>query len=209
MKNIFQSLLRISAIGIMVPIVYCLVITSLRHAFGFFSMAYPLWREAIDQSIVEITLVSIVLALLVIYQQRKAMPTPDKRFRIMTYITAGLLLLGIIIGALTFPVIYGGWCLIYIPLWMRLIEAIALFVWLWMLSNRTGTEPLAKPVANLALSGVILILLLLVLMVVATIYVLIHGHVYGFGTFVYSQWLSILVPLITIGSYALSIKRTK
>lgn len=207
MKLSSKTLLRISATGLLVHVVYLLIISIHFRVFGNSYIRYPILYEAIIQSVHGITLVSIVLALFVVYKQRKAMPTPDKRFRIMTYVTAGLLLFGLIIGMETFPIdIWGGY-IMYIPLWMRCIEVSTLFVWLWMLSNRTGTETLAKPVTIITLCSGITIVLLLVLMVIATVYVLIHGYVYGFHTRIIYHWITLLVPILVICSYALSIKR--
>lgn len=207
MKLSSKTLLRISAVGIVVPVVFQLMIKILPHIIDDFYKWYYLWRDAIGQSMMVIVLVTIALALIAIYKQRNAMPTPDKRFRIMTYVTAGLLLFGLIIGMETFPIdVWGGYVL-YIPLWMRCIEVTALFVWLWMLSNRTGEETLAKPVTIITLCSGIMIVLFLVLMMIATIYVLIHGNVYGFHTYLIYHWIKTLVPVFVIGSYALSIRR--
>lgn len=212
MKLSSKTLLRISAVVAVVSVVYSLIYHILiLQSEGLFSMGFPLWLDAIDRSIVGIVLVCLALATFVIYHRRNTMPTPDKRFRVTTYITAGMLLLGIILGISTFPVIHGRWFCIYVPLWYRCIEVVAIVTWLWMLSNRQGEETLSKPVVVLALCGGILALMVIVLMIIAGIYVLLNGHVYngGIGTFAYYHWVKTFVPLVAIGSYAISIMRKK
>ena len=212
MKLSSKTLLRLAAIGAVLSIVYSLVYHFLTsQSGGLFSMGYPLWLDAIDRSIVGIVLISLAIATFVIYHRRNAMPTPDKRFRVTTYITAGMLLLGIILGISTFPVIHGRWFCVYVPLWYRCIEVVALVTWLWMLSNRQGEETLSKPVIVLTLCGGVLALMVIASMIIAGIYVLLNGHVYngGIGTFAYYQWVKTFVPLVVIGSYAISIMRKK
>lgn len=212
MKLSSKTLLRISAVVAVVSVVYSLIYHILiLQSEGLFSTGYPLWLDAIDRGIVGIVLVCLALATFVIYHRRNTMPTPDKRFRVTTYITAGMLLLGIILGISTFPVIHGRWFCIYVPLWYRCIEVVAIVTWLWMLSNRQGEETLSKPVVVLALCGGILALMVIVLMIIAGIYVLLNGCVYngGIGTFTYYQWVKTFVPLVVIGSYAISIMRKK
>lgn len=212
MKLSSKTLLRLAAIGAVLPIAYSLIYHFLiLQPGGLFSMGYPLWLDVIDRSIAGVVLLSVFIATFVIYHHRNAMPTPDKHFRVTTYITAGILLLGIILGISTIPVIHGRWFCIYVPLWYRCIEAVAIVTWLWMLSNRRGEETLSKPVAVLALCGGILALMVIALMIIAGIYVLLKGCVYngGIGTFAYYQWVKTFVPLVVIGSYAISIMRKK
>lgn len=212
MNHSSKTLLRLAAIGAVVSVVYSLIYHILiLQSEGLFSTGYPLWLDAIDRGIVGTVLVSLFIATFVIYHQRNTMPTPDKRFRVTTYIIAGMLLLGIILGISTIPVIHGRWFCIYVPLWYRCIEAVAIVTWLWMLSNRQGEETLSKPVAVLALCGGILALMVIALMIIAGIYVLLNGCVYngGIGTSAYYQWVKTFVPLVVIGSYAISIMRKK
>lgn len=212
MKLSSKTLLRISAVVAVVSVVYSLIYHILiLQSEGLFSMGYPLWWDAIDRGIVGIVLISLAIATFVIYHRRNAMPTPDKRFRVTTYITAGILLLGIIVGIYSYSVIHGRWFCIYVPLWYRCIEMVAIVTWLWMLSNRQGEETLSKPVAVFALCGGVLALMVIALMIIAGIYVLLNEHVYngGIGTFAYYQWVKTFVPLVVIGSYAISIMRKK
>lgn len=212
MKLSSKTLLRLTAIGAVLSIAYSLIYHFLiMQSGGLFSMGYTLWLDAIDRSIVGIVLVCLSFATFVIYHRRNTMPTPDKRFLVTTYITVGILLLGIILGIYAFPVIHGRWFCIYVPLWYRCIEAVAIVTWLWMLSNRQGEETLSKPVAILALCGGILALMVIALMIIAGIYVLLNGCVYngGIGTSAYYQWVKTFVPLVVIGSYAISIMRKK
>lgn len=212
MKLSSKTLLRLAAVGVVLPIAYSLIYHFLILQSGeLFNMGYPLWLDVIDRSIGGIVLVSLSIATFVIYHQRNTMPTPDKRFRVITYITAGILLFVIILGIYSFPIIHGRWFCIYVPLWYRCIEVVAIVTWLWMLSNRQGEETLSKPVAVFALCGGILALMVIALMIIAGIYVLLNGHVYngGIGTFAYYQWVKTFVPLVVIGSYAISIMRKK
>lgn len=209
MKFSSKTLLRISAIGLLVHVVYSWVIMILMHIYGNHQVKYPILYEAIGQSVVFITLISIALALFVFYKQRKTMPTPDKHFRIMTYVTAGLLLLSLIIGIVDTSILNICYFhVICIPLWMLCIDVTVVFVWLWMLSNRTGEEALAKPVTIITLCSGIMIVLYLVIRVIVSIYVFAHGIDYDFHTFlIIYLWITLLVPVLVIGSYAISIKR--
>ncbi len=218
MKLSSKTLLRLAAIGLAIINTYWLI----DKLFHVFLSLNDHWRDIVSGTAYISTIVCITIALFVVYKQRNAMPTQDKRFRIMTYLTAGLLLLRLICAHVTN---HHGMYLIHTPYWIWNIANIAILIWLWMFSNRTGEETLTKPVAIIILCGGIAFLLPLTLTVIdnipPSIFFLI-GKLWGgnigdffislctqqilpgFSRFAYFNWLMTIAPVITFESYALS-----
>lgn len=207
MKPIIKTLTTIAAIGMSLYAVHCL------------TRLFPIARECTRRlfptaSVYDdaywgmwfglLTAISI-LTIVVLNKQGKESVAPSKKFAFTTYISTILMAGTLIIACMRTH--YETYMIptLYVRGSERMILALSISIWLWMMTYQSGTGKLSKPLRIAGIIGVVCLSIPLIRMMASAIYYFATGYLLYYDSWAIASWTQITIPTILMCWYSMEI----
>lgn len=163
--------------------------------------------ELLERGVISIFLLSIGLACLTIFVNRRNLPVPDKRLKILAHVAAWstVAIVGFVLLSGPLPKVADNYYF-WMASWKFSIILITSICLLWYASGlQLGNDELSKSFSLAILFSAIISLLIVILMVVSGTYAIFTGHfmLAGLGTSSYFTLARAIIPTILLPWYAL------
>lgn len=158
-------------------------------------------------------LMAIVIGTIILMLKRgKQEPAmPDKQYRCMTYLTAILAVLGVVVGCCVTDITIYYTPVLYVPKVIRIPLLLSATAWLWLMPRQPGIGSISKALRVASIIGIVCLCVPILRMMISAVYYAFNGYVIIFRSWAVASWTQITIPAFLLMWYSieLSIYRRK
>ena len=190
-QETFKKLVTLSAVGMTVYTVHCLLqlIPAVRELTNRLLPSVTVWDDAYFGAWFGVLMAVVIITIVVMLKRGKHEPAiPNKPFIRMTYITAGIALLAVVIGSFLTDMYSFFTPLFYVPDVIRIPFMLIVTAWLWMMSRQEGIGRISKALRIAAIIGIVGLSVPISRMIISAIYYVFNGEVIIYRSWAVASW---------------------
>lgn len=208
MKISFKTLATIAAYSISAYTIHCVLrlIPAVRELTNRWLPAETIYDDAYFGAWFGVLMAVVIGTIIIMLKRGKQEPSmPDGQYRCMTYLTAILAVLGVVVGCCVTDISIYYTPVLYVPNVIRIPLLLSATAWFWLLARQTGIGRISKALRVASIIGIVCLCVPILRMMISAVYYAFNGYVIIFRSWAVASWTQITIPAFLLMWYSIEL----
>lgn len=208
MKTSFKTLATIAAYSMSAYTIHCILrlIPAVRALTNRWLPAETVYDDAYFGAWFGVLMAVVIMTIIIMLKRGKQEPAmPDRPFRSMTYLTAFIAVLGVVVGCCVTDITIYYTPDFYVPKVIRIPLLLSATAWLWLMTRQPGIGRISKALRVASIIGIVCLCVPISRMMISAVYYAFTGYVIMYRSWAVASWAQITIPAFLLMWYSIEL----